>query len=129
MELVLVLVPQTHLFVVPNLGIRVPMLALALVAQFAYLPFDNQLFWTALFGWYAVCGAGPISVDGLLRRGLADSALPVIPRIVNFTESLRNRCGPTYLSAVRVWLGAALLLAALRPHAADPQAGPKHVQK
>jgi putative oxidoreductase len=95
-----------------------PMLALALVAQFAYLPFDNQLFWTALFGWYAVCGAGPISVDSMLRRGLADSALPVIPRIVNFTESLRRSCGPIYLSAVRVWLGAALLLAALRPDAA-----------
>jgi putative oxidoreductase len=90
----------------------VPMLALALVAQFAYLPFDNQLFWTALLGWYAVCGAGPIAVDSLLRRGLADSALPVIPHIVNFTESLRRRGGPIYLSAVRIWLGAALLLAA-----------------
>jgi NADH dehydrogenase/putative oxidoreductase len=103
----------------------VPMLALALVAQFAYLPFDNQLFWSALFGWYAVCGAGPISIDSLLRRGLADSALPVIPRSGNFTESLRTRCGPIYLSAVRVWLGAALLLAVLRPDAAHghPVAG------
>jgi NADH dehydrogenase/putative oxidoreductase len=95
-----------------------PMLALALVAQFAYLPFDNQLFWAALFGWYVVCGAGPISVDSMLRRGLADSALAVIPRIVHFTEGLRNRCGPIYLSVMRVWLGAALVLAVLRPHAA-----------
>src|ERR1700720_179288 len=103
----------------------VPMLALALVAQFAYLPFDNQLFWTALFGWFAVCGAGPISVDSMLRRGLADSALPVIPHIVHFTESVRNRCGPIYLSTVRVWLGTALLLAVLRPDAAhrDSAAG------
>jgi putative oxidoreductase len=102
-----------------------PMLALALVAQFAYLPFDNQLFWAALFAWYAVCGAGPISVDSVLRRGLADSALPVIPRIVNFTEGVRNRCGPIYLSVVRLWLGAALLLAVLRPDAAhgDSAAG------
>jgi NADH dehydrogenase/putative oxidoreductase len=100
-----------------------PMLALALVAQFAYLPFDNQLFWAALFGWYVLCGAGPISVDSLLRRGLADSALPIIPRIVNFTETLRNRCGPVYLSAVRVWLGAALLLAVLRPDAAHRDSG------
>ncbi len=102
-----------------------PMLALALVAQFAYLPFDNQLFWAALFGWYVVCGAGPISVDGMLRRGLADSALPVIPRIVQFTEGLRNRCGPIYRSVVRVWLGAALWLAVLRPDAAhgDSAAG------
>jgi len=99
-----------------------PMLALALVAQFAYLPFDNQLFWSALFGWYVVCGAGPISVDSMLRRGLADSALPVVPRVVKFTESVRNRCGPIYLSAVRVWLGAALLLAVLRPDAAHRDA-------
>ena len=103
----------------------VPMLALALVAQFAYLPFDNQLFWTALFGWFAVCGAGPISVDNLLRRGLADSALPIIPRIVHFTEGLRRLGGPIYLSAVRIWLGAALLLGVFRPAAADgePTAG------
>ena len=94
------------------------MLALALVAQFAYLPFDNQLFWAALFGWYAVCGAGPASVDSLLRRGLADSALPIIPHVVNFTEVLRSRCGPIYLSAMRIWLGAALLAAALHSGAA-----------
>ncbi len=91
-----------------------PMLALSLVAQFAYMPFDNQLFWSALFGWYTLCGAGPVSIDSLVRRGLADSALPVIPRIVNFTESLRSRLGPVYLSAVRIWLGAALALAVLR---------------
>ena len=60
----------------------VPMLILSLVIQFAYLPFDSQLFWALLFGWYAVYGAGPISIDRLLRRGLADSALPLIPRIV-----------------------------------------------
>ncbi|MEA3196057.1 MAG: hypothetical protein QOF32_109, partial [Gammaproteobacteria bacterium] len=95
-----------------------PMLALSLVAQFAYMPFDNQLFWTALFGWYAVCGAGPLSIDSVVRRGLADSALPVIPRIVNFTESLRSRLGPIYLSVVRVWLGAALALAVLLPNLA-----------
>src|SRR5882762_205604 len=102
-----------------------PMLALALVAQFAYLPFDNQLFWAALFGWYVVCGAGPISVDSMLRRGLADSALPVIPHIVHFTEGVRNRCGPIYLSVVRVLLGTSLLLAVLRPDAAhrDSAAG------
>ena len=58
----------------------------------ALLPFDNQSFWVALFGWYAVCGAGPAAVDSLLRRGLADSALPIIPHVVNFTESLHSRC-------------------------------------
>lgn len=90
----------------------VPMFILSLVIQFAYKPFDSQLFWAALFGWYAVVGAGHFSVDHLLRNGLADSALPLVPRILRFTAWLRARGGPVYLSVLRVWLAAALLTAA-----------------
>jgi NADH dehydrogenase/putative oxidoreductase len=90
----------------------IPMLALSLVIQFAYQPFDSQLFWAALFGWYAVVGAGPVSVDNLLRRGLADSALPLIPRILHFSAWLRAQAGPVYASLLRIWLAAALLAAA-----------------
>jgi len=93
----------------------VPMLILSLVIQFAYLPFDSQLFWAALFGWYAVHGAGPVSVDRLLRRGLADSALPLVPVIVRASEWIREHIGPFYLSALRIWLAAALLFPAFRP--------------
>lgn len=92
----------------------VPMLILSLVIQFAYMPFDSQLFWAALFGWYAVRGAGPISMDALLRRGLADSALPGVPGILQVSEALRAHVSPVYLSLVRIWLGAALLVAASR---------------
>ena len=92
-----------------------PMLILSLVAQFDYMPFDNQLFGAVLCGWYAVFGAGPIAIDTLLRRGLADSALPLIPRIVHGSEWIRSNCGPFFLSMMRIWLGAALLLAAMRP--------------
>lgn len=99
----------------------VPMLVLSLVIQFAYKPFDSQLFWAALFGWYAIQGAGPISVDSLLRRGLADSALPLIPRIVRWSEWVRVHIGPVYLSAVRIWLAAALMVAA--SHVMLPQSG------
>lgn len=90
----------------------VPMLVLSLVIQFAYRPFDSQLFWAALFGWYAVIGAGPLSIDGLLRRGLADSALPLIPRILAVSAWIRGSLGPLYLSALRIWLGTACLVAA-----------------
>jgi hypothetical protein len=68
-----------------------------------------------LCGWYAFFGAGPIAIDTLLRRGLADSALPLMPRIVHGSEWVRSSCGPFFLSLMRVWLGAALLLAAMRP--------------
>ena len=91
----------------------VPMLVLSLVIQFAYLPFDHQLFWAALFGWYAVYGAGPLSIDHLLRRGLADSALPLVPRIVRASQWVRATVGPLYLSALRVFIAATLLVRGL----------------
>jgi len=90
----------------------VPMLILSLIIQFDYMPFDTQLFWAALFLWYAVIGAGPISIDGLLRRGLADSALPLVPRLVRASEWVRAHVGPVYVSLLRIWLAAALLATA-----------------
>jgi putative oxidoreductase len=56
-----------------------PLLLLSVITQLRYTPFDTQLFWIALAGWFAIYGAGPISVDNLLRRGLNDSAVPLIP--------------------------------------------------
>ena len=91
-----------------------PMLILSVMAQFDYMPLDNQLFGMVLCGWYVVFGAGPIAIDTLLRRGLADSALPLVPRIVRASEWVRSSCGPFFLSLMRVWLGAALLLAPMR---------------
>jgi NADH dehydrogenase/putative oxidoreductase len=91
------------------------MLILTVVAQLAYLPFDNQLFWAALLGWYAVEGAGSWSIDHLIRRGLADSALPLVPAIIRASGWVRRRLGPVYLSALRLWLSCTLLIAAVRP--------------
>jgi putative oxidoreductase len=90
-----------------------PLLLLSLIAQLRHTPFDTQLFWIALTGWFAIYGAGPISVDNLLRRGLNDSALPFIPRIIDFSKRLRAYGTPLYISLVRVWLGIALLMSAL----------------
>ena len=92
-----------------------PMLILSVVIQFSYLPFDNQLFWAALFGWYTVYGAGPLSIDHLLRRGLSDSALPLVPRIVHGSEWVRVNVGPLYLCAMRIWIAIALLARGLYP--------------
>jgi NADH dehydrogenase FAD-containing subunit/uncharacterized membrane protein YphA (DoxX/SURF4 family) len=88
----------------------VPMLILSLVIQFSYRSFDSQIFWACLFGWYAVHGAGPLSLDRILRRGLAESALPLAPRIVRTSAWVRRRIAPVYLSAMRIWLAASLLL-------------------
>jgi NADH dehydrogenase/putative oxidoreductase len=103
----------------------IPMLILSLVIQFAYRPFDSQLFWAMIFGWYAIVGAGPLSVDALLRRGLADSALPLIPRILRVSAWVRERVGPWYLSLLRIWLAAACLVAVT--HARLPVGGPLRI--
>jgi len=88
----------------------IALLILTLVIQFTYQPADSQLFWAALFGWYAVQGAGPFSVDNLLRRGLAESALPIVPRMLVVSEWTRVHITPVYLSMLRVWLALALLV-------------------
>jgi putative oxidoreductase len=107
----------------------IALLALSLVIQTSYLALDRHLFWIALFGWYAVWGAGPLSLDALLRRGVADSALPLAPAIVRGSAWLRSRGGPVYLSLLRIWIGSSLLLAAatadgtpVRPHLLWPVA-------
>jgi NADH dehydrogenase/putative oxidoreductase len=87
-----------------------PLLILSLIIQFNYKAFDTQLFWAAWFGWYAINGAGPISLDQLLRRGLADSALPLAPGVIGMSTWIRVHVGPVYLSAVRLSLGMTLLL-------------------
>jgi NADH dehydrogenase FAD-containing subunit/uncharacterized membrane protein YphA (DoxX/SURF4 family) len=88
------------------------MLALTLVSRYSYLPVDSQLYWAVLFGWYAIHGAGLLSLDALLRFGLQESALPIVPSIIRVTEVVRTRVGPWYLSALRGWLGAAMLTVA-----------------
>jgi putative oxidoreductase len=87
----------------------IPMAILSMVIQLNYLPFDNQLFWAVLLGWFAIQGAGPISLDNLLRRGLADSALPLAPHIVHASEWVRAHVTPIYLSLVRIWMACTLL--------------------
>lgn len=98
----------------------VPLLALSLVTQLRYEPFDTQLFWIALAGWLAVYGAGAISLDNLLRKGLGDSALPLIPGVIAFSKWLRSRATPFYALLLRAWLGLAFLVAVYaRSHAID----------
>jgi NADH dehydrogenase FAD-containing subunit/uncharacterized membrane protein YphA (DoxX/SURF4 family) len=89
-----------------------PLLLLAAISQWRFEPFDTQLFWIALFGWYVINGAGPVSIDQLLRRGLADSAIPFIPRAIEVSSWLKAKGGRWYLTALRLWLGAALAIAA-----------------
>ena len=77
------------------------MLILSLVIQFNYLAFDTQLFWAALFGFYVVRGAGPISLDRSLARGLVDSALPFAAAFIRRRGRSRAGCLSPYLLVLR----------------------------
>jgi NADH dehydrogenase FAD-containing subunit/uncharacterized membrane protein YphA (DoxX/SURF4 family) len=86
------------------------LLALTLVIQFSYQPFDAQLLWAALLGWLLVRGAGALSLDRLFARGLADSALPGAAAMVHIAATVTRYGEPVYLLLLRLWLAVALAL-------------------
>jgi putative oxidoreductase len=94
------------------------MLLLALVAQFSYQPFDLQLLWAAFFGWYVVCGAGPLSLDHALH-GLADSAIPLAAPALRVAAWVKRAFGPAYQLLLRLWVALALVAAPLAARLAD----------
>lgn len=93
-------------------GAAFAMAALALVIQFNYLALDTHLFWAMLLGWYVVMGAGALSLDAMLTRGLRDSAIPFAAAAVRLARLVTRFGGPAYQLALRLWLAAAMALAA-----------------
>jgi NADH dehydrogenase/putative oxidoreductase len=94
------------------------MLVLTLLAQFS-TPQDEHLFWVALFGWYVLRGAGPVSLDHILGKGIEHSPLPLAALATAAGEWVNREIGPLYLLVLRFWLAAALAVPAL-PHAMLP---------
>jgi len=84
----------------------IPMLILSLVIHFEYRALDLNLYWAALFGWYVVMGAGPISLDRLLASGLAASALPLVKPLGRLYAVCTRYLGPVYQLALRLWLAS-----------------------
>ena len=89
------------------------MLFLSLVIQLNYVALDEHLFWAAVLGWFVVRGAGSLSLDAPITRGLGDTALPFAGGIIRATRALSEFGTPIYLLALRAWLAAALACAAL----------------
>jgi NADH dehydrogenase/putative oxidoreductase len=90
------------------------MLVLTLLAQVG-APQDQHLFWAALFGWYVVQGAGALSLDHLLGKGLGLSPLPLAGPATAAAEWFDRQIAPLYRLALRLWLAAAVIGATLSP--------------
>jgi NADH dehydrogenase FAD-containing subunit/uncharacterized membrane protein YphA (DoxX/SURF4 family) len=97
------------------------LLALALVIQFEYRALDVHLLWMALLGWYVCFGAGPISFDRAVSRGLADSALPFGAALVKGASLATLRVGPVFQLALRLWVAASVVAWAGVQHAVAAQ--------
>lgn len=87
------------------------MLVLSLVIKLNYEALDEQLFWTALFAYFVIRGAGSLSLDRSLSHGLADSALPLAARGVTLLEFTTRHGLPVYKLALRGWLAATVIAA------------------
>jgi NADH dehydrogenase/putative oxidoreductase len=84
----------------------VPMLLLSLVIQFSYQALDQHLFWAMLFGWFVVKGAGPISLDALIGRGIAATALPLEETIARVFRALSQWGDPAFKLLLRCRIAA-----------------------
>lgn len=83
------------------------LLALTLVIQTHYVALDIHLLWAALALWYVVGGAGSLSLDRMLAKGLADSAIPLAATAIRAGAWMRHIIRPGYSLLVRLWLAAA----------------------
>ncbi|MGB5064490.1 MAG: FAD-dependent oxidoreductase, partial [Candidatus Competibacter sp.] len=86
--------------------VAIPLLILSLVIHFEYRALDLNLYWAALFGWYVVMGAGPLSLDRLFAPGLAASALPLVKPLGRLYAVLTRYLGPVYQLGLRLWLAS-----------------------
>ena len=85
-----------------------PLLILSLVIHVEYQQLNSQLYWAILLAWYVIKGAGPLSLDRHLGRGLVDSALPLTGSIARLFQRLSDVLGPLYLLFLRCWLALML---------------------
>ena len=71
-----------------------------------------DLILLALLGWYAVRGAGALSVDRVIAEGLGGSALPLAAPVMQVLRFASQSLAPVWLLILRLWLALTLLVAA-----------------
>jgi NADH dehydrogenase/putative oxidoreductase len=106
----------------------IPMLILSLVIQFNYQVLDTNLLWAVLAGWYVVRGAGPLSLDRFLARGLRDAALPLAAHGIRAADWVTAHFKPTYQFFMRAWIAVGLAVAAWMPAASASGTAPHSLE-
>ena len=104
------------IFLVLGLATRfaaIPMLALSWLAHLHYPQVSRELFHVILFGWYIAVGAGPISLDRLIGRGLAATPLPLARPLAVLFGLIKTYIGPVYMLFVRYWIAAIFFISGL----------------
>jgi NADH dehydrogenase/putative oxidoreductase len=105
-ETIEIVCPPLLVFGLATRFAALPMLILSLVIQFSYQALDQHLFWAILFGWFVVEGAGPISLDALIGRGITATALPLAGTITGIFEALSCWGDPAIKLLLRCWIAA-----------------------
>ena len=105
-ETIEIVCPPLLVFGLATRFAALPMLILSLVIQFSYQALDQQLFWAILFGWFVVKGAGPISLDALIGRGIAATALPLAGTTTRIFEATSRWGDPAIKFLLRCWIAA-----------------------
>jgi uncharacterized membrane protein YphA (DoxX/SURF4 family) len=103
-EAIEIVCPPLLVFGLATRFAALPMLLLSLVIQFSYQALDQHLFWAILFGWFVVKGAGPVSLDALIGRGIAATALPLAGTITRIFETLSRWGDPAIKLLLRCWI-------------------------
>jgi uncharacterized membrane protein YphA (DoxX/SURF4 family) len=105
-ETIEIVCPPLLVFGLATRFAALPMLILSLVIQFSYQALDQHLFWAILFGWFVVKGAGPISLDALIGRGIAATALPLARTITRIFGAISRWGDPAIKLLLRCWIAA-----------------------
>lgn len=92
--------------------VAVLMLILTLMAP-ASGSSEESLFWVALFGWYIAEGAGQLSLDHMLKKGLGLSPLPLSGRAMAAGRWFDREIGPVYRLVFRLVLAGAIAAPAM----------------
>jgi NADH dehydrogenase/putative oxidoreductase len=86
-----------------------PMLAAGLLAMATSSGQDGPLLWTLLAAWYVAIGPGPLSLDGLIARGIYDSALPLAAPLGRALAALSRFAKPALQVLLRAGLAWVLV--------------------